>query len=290
MTATFSGRAMREIPARTVTEAVAELCRKANFELPDDFVAALKAAKDKEKSARGKRTLQLLDENQDLARTEQVPSCQDTGFVLVFADIGADCRVVDGDIEEAIQAGVAQGYTNNYLRPSMVRDPLFDRSNTQNNTPAITHYDIVPGDELHLTLVVKGGGSENSTQLFMLTPADGPEGVKNAVVAAVKKAGPNACPPLVVCVGVGGTADKAMLIAKKASLRSVGTHHENPKIASFEEELLEMVNATGVGPQGYGGTVTALAVHVETFPTHIASLPVAVNLQCHAVRRHSTVL
>ena len=290
MSLTITNQAVREISASQISETIAELCRKANFELPADFVVALKRAREQEKSARGKRTLQLLDENQELARTEQVPSCQDTGFVLVFAEIGSACRVVGSELEEAIQAGVATGYTKNYLRPSMVREPLFDRTNTGDNTPAITHLEIVPGDQLHLTLVVKGGGSENSTQLFMLTSADGPEGVKNAVVAAVKKAGPNACPPLVVCVGVGGTADKTMLIAKKASLRTIGAAHPNPKIAQFEAELLTLVNATGVGPQGYGGTITALAVHVETFPTHIASLPVAVNLQCHAVRRHSSVL
>ncbi|MEI7554812.1 fumarate hydratase [Candidatus Chlorohelix sp.] len=281
---------MREIPVATIRDAVAELCRIANFELPQDFVTALRVAQTKETSPRGLRTLQLLDQNQELARTEQVPSCQDTGFVIVFADVGAEVKVIGGELEEAIQAGVGKGYKQNYLRASMVEDPLFNRTNTGNNTPAMTHYEFEPGDHLHLTLVVKGGGSENSTKLYMLTPAQGAEGVKKAVVEAVRMAGPNACPPVVVCVGVGGTADKAMLIAKKASLREVGAAHPDERIAQFERELLEEVNATGVGPQGYGGRVTALAVHVETFPTHIASLPVAVNLQCHAVRRASVTI
>jgi fumarate hydratase subunit alpha len=278
---------MREIPVTVVTEAVAELCRIANFELPDDFVVALREAQKVEASPRGLRTLQLLDQNQELARTEQVPTCQDTGFVIIFAEVGTETKIIGGDLEEAIQEGVGKGYNGNYLRASMVEDPLFKRTNTGNNTPAMTHYDFIPGDKIHLTLVVKGGGSENSTKLFMLTPAHGAEGVKKAVVEAVRTAGPNACPPMVVCVGVGGTADKAMFIAKKASLRDVGTPHPDERIADFERELLKEVNSTGVGPQGYGGRVTALAVHVETFPTHIASLPVAVNLQCHAVRRAS---
>jgi fumarate hydratase subunit alpha len=281
---------MREIPVATISDAVAELCRIANFELPQDFVTALRVGQTKEASPRGLRTLQLLDQNQEVARAEQVPSCQDTGFVIVFADVGTEVKIIGGELEEAIQAGVGKGYKQNYLRASMVEDPLFKRTNTGNNTPAMTHYEFEPGDQVHLKLIVKGGGSENSTKLYMLTPAQGAEGVKKAVVEAVRMAGPNACPPLVVCVGVGGTADKAMLIAKKASLREVGSPNADERIAQFERELLEEVNATGVGPQGYGGRVTALAVHVETFPTHIASLPVAVNLQCHAVRRASVTI
>jgi fumarate hydratase subunit alpha len=281
---------MREIQVDQIIETVAELCRKANFELPEDFVTALRIAEQKEVSMRGKRTLQLLDQNQELARTEQVPSCQDTGYVIVFAELGTDCKIRGGDLETAIQTGVGKGYGENYLRASMVEDPLFGRKNTGNNTPAMIHYEPVEGEHLHLTLVVKGGGSENSSALYMLTPAHGAEGVKKAVVEAVKKAGPNACPPLVVCVGVGGTADMAMLIAKKASLRPVGSPHQDARIAQFEQELLEDINATGIGPQGYGGKITALAVHVETYPTHIASLPVAVKLQCHAVRRASVTI
>ena len=281
---------MRELDSREITAAVARLAELANLELPDDFVGALRAAKSAERSPRGLQVLQLLDTNQELARESRVPTCQDTGFVLVFAEVGQDLRIVGGGIEDAIQAGVARGYTEHYLRASIVRDPLFDRVNTRDNTPAVIHSQIVPGDRLKLSLLVKGAGSENSTQLGMLTPAHGPEGVLKFVVEAVKKAGPNACPPLVVCVGVGGTADMALLIAKKASLRKLGEPNADPRIAEFEQRILEAVNRTGIGPQGYGGLVTALAAHVETYPTHIASLPVAVNLQCHAVRHHDVVL
>ncbi len=281
---------MRELDSREITSAVARLAELANFELPDDFVGALRAAKSAEKSSRGLQVLQLLDTNQQLARESRVPTCQDTGFVLVFAEVGQDLRIVGGGLEDAVQEGVARGYTEHYLRASIVNDPLFDRVNTRDNTPAVIHTEIVPGDRLKLSLLVKGAGSENSTQLGMLTPAHGPEGVLKFVVEAVKKAGPNACPPVVVCVGIGGTADKALQIAKKASLRKVGTPSADPRIAEFERRILEAVNRTGIGPQGYGGLVTALAVHVETYPTHIASLPVAVNLQCHAVRHQDVVL
>ncbi len=281
---------MRELDSREITAAVARLAELANLELPDDFVGALRAAKSAERSRRGLQVLRLLDTNQELARESRVPTCQDTGFVLVFAEVGQDLRIVGGSLEDAIQAGVARGYTEHYLRASIVRDPLFDRVNTRDNTPAVIHAEIVPGDRLKLSLLVKGAGSENSTQLGMLTPAHGPDGVLRFVVEAVRRAGPNACPPLVVCVGVGGTADKALLIAKKASLRKVGAPSPDPRIAEFEKRILEAVNRTGIGPQGYGGLVTALAVHVETYPTHIASLPVAVNLQCHAARHQDVVL
>jgi len=281
---------MRELDAREITAAVARLCEQANFELPEDSVAALRAAGQRERSARGRQVLQLLDTNQMLAREGRIPSCQDTGFVLVFAELGQEVHVVGGGLEAAIQAGVGQGYTEHFLRASIVADPLFDRVNTRNNTPAVVHVEVVPGDRLRLSLLVKGAGSENSTQLGMLTPAHGPAGVLQFVVQAVAKAGPNACPPLVICVGVGGTADKALLLAKKASLRKLGEPHPDPRVATFEAQILEAVNATGIGPQGYGGVVTALAAHVETYPTHIASLPVAVNLQCHAVRHKDVLL
>lgn len=281
---------MRDIETTAISEAVARLAEVANFELPEDFVGALRAARSTERSRRGIQVLQLLDTNQQLARESRVPTCQDTGFVLVFAEVGQDVHIVGGSLEEAIQAGVARGYTEHYLRASIVRDPLFDRVNTRDNTPSVVHFEIVPGDRLKLTLLVKGSGSENSSQLGMLTPAHGPDGVLNFVVESVKKAGPNACPPLVVCVGVGGTADQAVLISKKASLRKLGAAHPDPRIAEFERRILAAVNATGIGPQGYGGLVTAMAVHVETYPTHIASLPVAVNLQCHAVRHHDVEL
>lgn len=281
---------MRELDAREITAAVARLCEQANFELPEDSVAALRAAGQRERSARGRQVLQLLDTNQMLARQDRIPSCQDTGFVLVFAELGQEVHVVGGGLEEAIQAGVGQGYAEHFLRASIVADPLFDRVNTRDNTPAVVHVEVVPGDRLKLSLLVKGAGSENSTQLGMLTPAHGAEGVLQFVVQAVAKAGPNACPPLVVCVGIGGTADKALLLAKKASLRRLGEPHPDPRVATFEAQILEAVNATGIGPQGYGGVVTALAAHVETYPTHIASLPVAVNLQCHAVRHKDVLL
>lgn len=285
---------MRELRPIQIIDAVASLCEGANFELPEDFVSALRGAQSSERSARGRQVLKLLDTNQMLSRESRVPTCQDTGFVLVFAEVGQDLHFMADEtsrtFEEAIQLGVRKGYTEHYLRASIVRDPLFDRTNTRDNTPAVVHFDLVPGDQLKLTLLVKGAGSENSTALGMLTPAHGPDGVRDFVVEAVKKAGPNACPPLVVCVGVGGTADMAMLIAKKASLRRIGRPHPDERIARFEQEVKEAVNATGIGPQGYGGTSTALAVHVETYPTHIASLPVAVNLQCHAVRHKDVTL
>ena len=297
---------VREINVNTISAAVADLCKHTNFELPADFVGALRSAGQRERSPRGRQVLQLLDVNQALSRRTEVPTCQDTGFVLVFAELGQDARVV-GEIsanepagagvafassllEMAIQHGVAKGYTDNYLRASIVSDPLFGRANTRDNTPAVVHVELVPGDALKLTLLVKGAGSENSTALGMLTPAHGPEGVIQFIVQSVVKAGPNSCPPLVVCVGVGGTADKAMLLAKKASLRKIGSPNADPRLTEFEARILEAVNATGIGPQGYGGIVTALAAHVETYPTHIASLPVAVNLQCHAVRHQEVTL
>lgn len=281
---------MREISAHDIIATVSRLCEQANFDLPPDFVDALRDATLRERSPRGRHVLQLLDTNQQLSRQTRVPTCQDTGFVLVFAEVGQDMRVTDGDLEGAIQAGVARGYTDNYLRASIVNDPLFDRVNTRDNTPAVVHIELVPGDHLKLSVLVKGAGSENSTALGMLTPAHGPDGVVRFVVEAVQKAGPNACPPVVVCVGIGGTADKALLLAKKASLRKVGTPHPDPRYAEFEQRILTAVNKTGIGPQGYGGIVTALAAHVETYPTHIASLPVAVNLQCHAVRHADATL
>lgn len=281
---------MRAVDVREIEAAVARLCEQANFELPDDLVAALRLAADRERSARGREVLQLLDANQLLAREARIPSCQDTGFVLVFVELGQEVHLTGGSLEEAIQQGVRKGYAENYLRASIVADPLFDRANTGDNTPAVVHVEVVPGDRLKLSLLVKGAGSENSTQLGMLTPADGPEGVLRFVVETVAKAGPNACPPVVVAVGIGGTADKAMVLAKKASLRRLGESHPDPRVAAFEARLMEAVNATGIGPQGFGGAVTALAVHVETYPTHIASLPVAVNLQCHAVRHKEIVL
>jgi fumarate hydratase subunit alpha len=281
---------VRDLDVSLVTAAVAGLCDRANFDLPDDAVAALRAAREVERSAPGREVIRLLEENELLARAERIPICQDTGFAIVFVELGQDVHLVGGDLNAAIDAGVARGYTANYLRASMVADPLFDRVNTRDNTPAMIYVDVAPGERLKLTLLVKGAGSENSTQLGMLPPAAGSAGVREFVVSAVVKAGPNACPPVVVGVGVGGTADRALLLAKKATLRPVGSPNAQPRLAAFERELLDAVNATGIGPQGFGGLVTALAVQVETAPTHIASLPVAVNLQCHAVRHAEVVL
>ncbi len=281
---------MRTIDVNLVREAVAELCQKANYELPEDFVAALRTAREKEVSAQGRRVLTLLDQNQAEARKVQMPTCQDTGFVLVFVNVGQEVHLIGGDLYQAINAGVGEGYRSGYLRPSIVQDPLFNRANTGDNTPAVIHTRLVPGDQLTLQVLVKGAGSENCTRLAMLTPAQGILALKAFVVETVKLAGPNACPPLVVCVGVGGTADRALLLAKEASLRSVGAPHPEPLVAELEQELLELVNATGIGPQGYGGRTTALACHIERAATHIASLPVAVNLQCHAVRHQEISL
>ena len=281
---------MRELDVSLVTAAVARLCDRANFDLPEDAVAALRLARQAERSAPGREVLRLLDENQALARAERIPICQDTGFAIVFVELGQDLHLVGGDLNAAIGAGVGQGYGENYLRASMVAEPLFERVNTRDNTPAMIYVDVVPGDRLKLSLLVKGAGSENSTQLGMLTPAAGPAGVRDFVVGAVVKAGPNACPPIVVGVGVGGTADRALLLAKRATLRPIDAPNPDARLAEFERELLDAVNATGVGPQGYGGLVTALAVKVETAPTHIASLPVAVNLQCHAIRHAEVIL
>lgn len=281
---------MRELDVSLVTAAVARLCEVAAFNLPDDAVAALRAAREAERSAPGREVIRLLEENEQLARAERIPICQDTGFVLVFIELGQDLHLAGGDLNAAIQAGVARGYTEHYLRASMVADPLFARVNTRDNTPAMIYVDVVPGESLKLSLLAKGAGSENSTQLGMLSPAAGPAGVRDFVVQAVVKAGPNACPPVVVGVGVGGTADRALLLAKRATLRPVGSPNADARFAAFEREILDTVNATGIGPQGFGGLVTALAVHVEAAPTHIASLPVAVNLQCHAVRHAEVVL
>jgi fumarate hydratase subunit alpha len=281
---------MRELHVSKIEEAVAALCDRGSFELPDDTAEAIRVAARTEPSPAGREVLTLLDENQRLARGERIPICQDTGFALVFVELGQDLHLVGGDLDAAIQRGISRGYTDNYLRASMVAEPLFERVNTRDNTPAMITVDIVPGDRIRLAFLAKGAGSENSTQLGMLTPAAGPAGVRDFVVQSVVKAGPNACPPVVVGVGIGGTADRALLLAKKATLRSVGSANAEPRLAAFEREILAAINATGVGPQGYGGRTTALSVQVMTAPTHIASLPVAVNLQCHAVRHAEVVL
>lgn len=281
---------MREIQAAAVTQTVARLCEEANLYLGEDVRDAMTAALDREESPMGKEVLRQLLENADVARTEGVPLCQDTGTTVVFLELGQEVHVVGGGLFEAIDEGVRQGYVKGYLRKSMVDKPFSARKNTGDNTPAVIHTEVVPGDGLKIVVAPKGGGSENMTRLAMLTPSAGRKGVIDFVVRAVEEAGSNPCPPVIVCVGIGGTSEKALLIAKKAMLRKVGESHPDPEVAELEHELLTRINATGIGPQGFGGRATALAVHVDTFPCHIASLPVAVNIVCHSARHKEAVV
>lgn len=281
---------MREIQTADIIAAVADLCVKACRILPDDVREGLAAAKATELSPVGRDILDQLIRNADIARTEAMPMCQDTGITVIFADLGQDARIVGGDFEDAVNSGVRKGYTEGYLRKSIVDDPLFERANTRDNTPAVIHVRIVPGDALRLRVAPKGAGSENKGMLKMLTPADGIEGVRKVVLDAVRAAGPNACPPLIVGVGLGGSMEMAALCAKRAAVRDLESHNPDPRYAALENDLLELVNKTGIGPQGLGGAVTALKVHVEWRPTHIASLPVAVNINCHAARHAEAVL
>jgi len=281
---------LRRIEASLITETVARLCQEANFSLPDDVLQALTEAQKKEESPLGQQTLDQLLENARMAREEQLPLCQDTGTAVVFLEIGQDVHVTGGNLYEAIEEGVRQGYEKGYLRKSMVRQPFSNRVNTKDNTPAIIHTDIVPGENIKIIVMTKGGGSENMSRLFMLEPAQGRQGVIESVVRAVDEAGSNPCPPVIVGVGIGGSAEKAMTLAKKALLRRVGKPNPDPEVADLEKEILERVNSLGIGPEGFGGRTTALAVHIETFPTHIASLPVAVNIQCNAARWKEALL
>lgn len=275
---------MRTIEVNEVSKAVAKLCIDACYYLPEDVYAGLVAAQKKEESPLGKDIIGKILENADISKNERMPICQDTGMAVVFMEIGQEVHFVGGSLEEAVDIGVAQGYTEGYLRNSVVAEPLFNRKNTNNNTPAILHLSIVPGDKVKINIAPKGFGSENKGALKMLVPADGIEGVKKVVVDTVKLAGPNSCPPMVIGVGIGGTMEKATWLAKKALLRPLSKRHSHPDYAKLEEELLELVNKTGVGPQGLGGTTTALAVNVEYYATHIAGMPVAVNINCHATR------
>lgn len=281
---------MREIEASLITQSVARLCQETNFFLPDDVFQALIESREKEESPLGQETLDQLIENARLARKEQSPLCQDTGITVVFLEIGQDVHISGGDLYEAVQEGVRQGYEKGYLRKSVVRQPFSNRVNTKDNTPAIIHTDIVPGENIKVIVMPKGGGSENMSRLFMLSPAQGRQGVINSVVQAVDEAGSNPCPPVIVGIGIGGTAEKAMTLAKKALLRKVGELNPDPEIADLEKELLQRINSLGIGPEGFGGRITALAVHIETFPAHIASLPVAINIQCNAARWKETLL
>jgi len=274
---------MRELQAKEITSAVKRLCMEANYYLGEDVLNAIKEGLKKEESPLGKDILQQIIENAEIAAKEEVPICQDTGFAVIFVELGQEVRVVNGDFNEAINEGVRQGYTDGYLRKSIVQDPI-GRKNTGDNTPAVIHLEIVPGDKVKIVVAPKGGGSENMSEVKMMKPADGVEGLKRFVVERVEKSGGNPCPPVVVGVGVGGTFEKCAFLAKKALLREVGSKHPDPYYAELEAELLEKINKTGVGPQGLGGRTTALAVHIEAHPCHIASYPAAVNLNCHAAR------
>lgn len=276
---------MRTINVEDIIRNVREMCIEANHYLSADMEQALKQAVDTEMSPLGKQILCQLQDNLQIAAEDQIPICQDTGMAVVFVEIGQEVYVEGGLIEEAINEGVRQGYQDGYLRKSVVRDPIL-RENTKDNTPAVIHYDIVQGDRIQITIAPKGFGSENMSKVFMLKPAEGIEGVKDAILTAVRDAGPNACPPMVVGVGIGGTFEKCAILAKKALTRPVGVHSQIPYVCDMEKELLEKINKTGIGPGGLGGSTTALAVNINTYPTHIAGLPVAVNICCH-VNRHS---
>jgi len=279
---------MRELDAARITEVVARLCVEANRHLPQDVKNCIACAREKEQWAPAQEILDRIKENYEIADRDEMAICQDTGMACVFLEIGQDVHI-NGNIADAVNAGVKKGYGEGFLRKSVVRDPL-DRVNTGDNTPAMLYTDIVPGDQVKVTVAPKGFGSENMSQLKMLKPSDGLQGVKDFVVKVVEEAGPNPCPPIVVGVGVGGTFDKAALLAKKAIIRSAEERNANPFYADLEAELLEKINALGIGPQGFGGKTTALAVNIEYLPTHIAGLPVAVNLNCHVTRHKSAVL
>ena len=276
---------MKTIQISEITKNIKEMCIEANHFLTKDMDQALKCACDTEKSPLGKQVLNQLQENLQIAGDDMIPICQDTGMAVIFMEIGQDVHFEGGNLEDAINEGVRQGYVEGFLRKSVVGDPLI-RENTKDNTPAIIHYEMKPGDKVKITVAPKGFGSENMSRVFMLKPADGEEGVKNAILTAVKDAGPNACPPMVVGVGVGGTFEKCALMAKKALTRSVDERSNIPYVAEMEKELLDKINKSGIGPGGLGGTTTALAVNINTYPTHIAGLPVAINICCH-VNRHA---
>ena len=276
---------MREVNVDKVTENIKEMCIEANHFLTDDMKKVFKNAVVSEKSPLGKQVLNQLNENLDIAANDMIPICQDTGMAVVFINVGQDVHFTGGNITDAINEGVRQGYVEGFLRKSVVNDPII-RENTKDNTPSVIHYNIVPGDKVDITVAPKGFGSENMSRVFMLKPADGIEGVKDAILTAVKDAGPNACPPMVIGVGIGGTFEKCALLAKKALTSNVEEESPVPYVRELEKEMLEKINKLGIGPGGLGGTQTALAINIETYPTHIAGLPVAVNMCCH-VNRHA---
>lgn len=276
---------MKTLNVSEITKNISEMCIEANHFLSEDMKCALCNAAETEEAPLGRQILEQLQENMRIAGEDMIPICQDTGMAVVFLEIGQEVHFEGGSLEDAVHEGVRQGYTEGFLRKSVVKDPIF-RDNTKDNTPAVIHYEIVPGDQVKITVAPKGFGSENMSRIFMLKPADGIEGVKSAVLTAVREAGPNACPPMVVGVGIGGTFEKCALMAKKALTRPVNERSFVPYVRELEEELLRKINATGIGPGGLGGTTTALAVNIDTYPTHIAGLPVAVNICCH-VNRHA---
>lgn len=281
---------MREIKAKDITHTIADLCQQANFELGDDVLQALKKARKVEESPLARDVLDKLTENATIARKERLPLCQDCGMAVVFVEIGQDVHITGGELDTAITKGVCHGYDKGYLRKSIVNKPFSERTNTGDNTPPIIHTKIVPGDSLKIAVMPKGSGAENMSRLEMLKPNAGSEGIIEAVTKTVSDAGSNPCPPIIVGLGIGGTAEKAMLMAKESLLREVGKPHHDPEVAALEKDTLNEVNKLGIGALGLGGTVTALAVHAEVAPTHIASLPVAINLQCHSARHREVIL
>lgn len=281
---------MREVSVNTIRDIVKELCIEANYYISDDIKEELINYNNKEKFEIAKEVLSKIIENDDIAKREDMPICQDTGMSCIFLDVGQDVHFVDGSLEEAINEGVRRGYKDGYLRKSIVKDPVLNRINTNDNTPAIIYYNIVDGDKVKITVSPKGFGSENMSKIAMLKPSDGIEGVKKFILKTVEEAGPNPCPPMVVGVGIGGTFDKVALLAKKALLRPINEKNKNEDYAKLEEELLKDINSLGIGPQGFGGLTTALGINIETYPTHIAGMPVAVNISCHVTRHKERVI
>ena len=281
---------MRDIKAKEITKTVSRLFQEACYKLPDDVLAALRQAREVEESPVGREVLDRLLENAEVSVKEGIPLCQDTGAAVVFLELGQEVHIVGGDLYTAVNEGVRQGYDEGYLRKSMVNQPYSARVNTKDNTPAIIYTDVVPGDKLKIIAMPKGGGAENMTRLSMLTPASGRQGIIDFVAKTVDEAGSNPCPPVIVGVGIGGTAERTMMLAKRALLRKMGEPNPDAEIAELEKEILQKVNSLGIGPMGYGGRTTALAVNAEVFPAHIASMPVAVNLQCHSSRHKESTL
>ena len=286
----YNGCGMREIKATQIKDKIKELFLKANYYISKDLMNQLQEALEQETSPIGKSVLSMIIENDKIASREEVPICQDTGLAVVFVEVGQEVHLVGGDFTEAINQGVKEAYEEGYLRKSIVDDPVFERKNTQTNTPATIYTDIVPGDKIKFLIMPKGFGSENMSALAMLKPADGPEEIVNFIVETVRKAGPNPCPPTIIGVGIGGTVDKAMVVAKKAIARKIGSYNKNEKYAAMEKEILKKINNLGIGPAGLGGNITSLAIHIDYLPTHIAGMPVAVNVCCHAARHAEGII